>query len=151
MKQLSFATIGLLLSIGVLGHAQSYDQGYDSNLDRFLPVYQHSPSHLIKYYKPTQTFYGKGFVVRYGYKTTTPSAAGYIATMASPRSALNEYLTVTNAENRKDITLTKSTVKLPAKEDLQSKRDVQLTQPKAAETKVEPKAEPKTAPSEPAH
>jgi len=112
-----------LLFIGTLAHAQSFGSsgGDDYMIVRSAP----RATQMVKYYKPTQTYYGNGYVVRYGYTTTTPSAAGFTTTDARLRASADLYLPVTNSESRRDVTTVRKAVTLPAKEEQLNKRDIQ--------------------------
>jgi len=113
-----------LLCFGAAAHSQEYG----GSGDEYTIVHSASSNtQMVKYYKPTQIYYGKGYVIRYGYTTTTPTAAGYTTTAAKVRASADLYLPVTNSESRRDVTITRKSVALPAKEDQQTKRDVQPT------------------------
>ena len=119
MKNQSLLSILLLLCVSAAAHAQS---GYSQQLlVQAIP----KPTYMVKYYKPTQTYYGNGYVVRYGYTTTNPIASGYTSTYASLSPSADQYLSMANTESRRDITIIKKTVSLPSKEGQQGKRDVQ--------------------------
>jgi len=77
MKKLtqSLLAFSALFTLGTAAHAQSYA---NYSPDDVMIVRAHPQTQLVKFYKPTQAYYGKGYVIRYGYKATTPEAAGYI-------------------------------------------------------------------------
>ena len=132
--------VSCLLLLGATAHAERYSEGEDEySLFRSAP----RATQLVKYYKPTQTYYGHGYVVRYGYATTTPSAAGYTSSRnVLSNGAVEQYLTVANSGSRRDITTFKKAVTLPTKDEQQNKRDVQPApvkeQKPQPETKVQP-------------
>ena len=92
MKKLtqSLLAFSAMLTLGAAAHAQSYANYRPDD----VLIVQQAPlqNQLVKFYKPTQTYYGKGYVIRYGYKPTTPEAAGYIYADARMRVSSALYL-----------------------------------------------------------
>ena len=80
-----------LFCFGIVAHAQRY--GDDFMIVRTLP----KSSQMVKYYRPTQAYYGNGYVICYGYTTTTPAAAGYTTTDSHIRSSSILYLPAPNS------------------------------------------------------
>lgn len=96
----SLLATSALLVVAASAHAADYYSDYYGS--DYAVVRAARPSQMVKYYKPTQTYYANGYVIRYGYTTTTPTASGYTATRESALRPTNLYLPVSNMESRRD-------------------------------------------------
>ena len=131
-----------LLCLGAVAHAQSYANYAPDD----IMVVRQAPrqSQLVKFYKPTQAYYGKGYVIRYGYKATTPEAAGYIYADARMRVSADMYLPA-DTELRRDV-ITQGRVAVPVPTSTSTTRTTTTTTTRAPALQEQPKPEQKREP-----